>query len=305
MDLTLDKIKRLYSFQVTNLLEGSKVVTEGKCSEWARRKELKNDKDLIYVQLHIVYNGADNKSVLYTQFDLEDSEGYFNGAMPAEDYLDCNLSSDQKVKGGLLFSLYRDITPLRLWFDTKISYQNSMDPILIDIALPLASSETRTQFLEKDIIERDYMHMRSSDSGITSSRKTESLIKNVSDQCGIPYKKVINGYLFRVLLKEGRKQNVILNFCGKDEHGNELVTIGTICAPASNQKNDRIFLKLNSKMTCGAVGVSQIHDQEYYVITETLPLAVLDKELTSNIINYIAAKGDWLEDKLTGGQDIQ
>ena len=306
MNITLDTIKAMYKFIASDLLQGEEIVKQGKCSQWTRRKEQKQEKDLFYVRLQVFYHGTNRKCIGYNNFHLEDSEGYFNKPMPPEDYIEKSCLPGQTAEGGVLFSLYRDTTPARIWFDTGLCYENSSDPILIDIALPLAYSETRTQFLAKEELVKYYSEeMADNLNNNKMELATESLIKELSAQFGTPYKKIANGYILRILLPGGRKQNVILNFSGKDHYGNDLVTIGTICAPAGNAKNDRIFLKMNPKMSCGALGISCIHGQDYYVITETLPASAVNKAVITYAINNIATTGDSLENRLTGGQDIQ
>src|SRR5688572_31581673 len=49
---------------------------------------------------------------------------------------------------------------------------------------------------------------------------------------------------------------------GKDEKGNDLITIGTISAPAKDRKNDRILLKVNPKLAYGAIGITSIHGED-------------------------------------------
>ena len=139
----------------SEILTGEEVVSKGKCSVWARKKEVKSEKDVIYIKLKLFYEGEKIKQIVYTNFYLEDSDGYFNKAMPPDDYIEKNISKGEYVEGGLLFSLYHDIKPCRLWFDTNVSYENSKDSILIDVALPLPSSETRTQFFaQEEIVDR-------------------------------------------------------------------------------------------------------------------------------------------------------
>lgn len=306
MEITLETIKQLYRFTVLQVMQGEEIVKHGKCSQWTRRKELKNDRDLIYIKIQAVYKGTDNRAMVYAQFHMEDTEGYFSDAMPPEDYLERELSPGEQAEGGLLFACYRDISPSRLWFDTKIHYENTSDPILIDIALPLPEAQTRTQFFAKEELAQNFSSSVGKVLGDQSPvHETEKLIKDISERCGVPYRKITYGYLLRVALPEGRKQNVILNFSGKDDAGNDLVTIGTLCAPVGNGKNDRVFLKLNPKMAYGAIGISTVKGQEFYVVTETYPVFTISKDIVAYAIQTIAAKGDWLEKKLTGGQDIQ
>jgi hypothetical protein len=122
MSLTLNQVKQIYRFQITEFFTGEKVVSSGKCSKWARQKELKQEKDLIYIQLKISYLGSEPKSLIFSQFHLEDSEGYFSDAMPPEDYLEATVSFRDETCGGLIFSLYEDITPSRLWFTDTNQY---------------------------------------------------------------------------------------------------------------------------------------------------------------------------------------
>ncbi len=309
MALTLDQVKELYHFKISKMLIGEEAVETGKCSRWVRRKEQKQEKDLIYICVEVSYSGVEQKSLLFRHFHLEDSERYFSNAMPPEDYLEHLISSGDKVSGGLLFSLYQDVQPSRLWFDTGIFYEDSQDPVLIDIALPVENSETRTQFLAKEQelaefytqeIESDLLESR-----IAPKSGTESLIRKISDECRVPHRKIPNGYLLRISLPKGRKQNVVLNFAGKDEKGNDLVTIGTICAPSKNVKNDRILLKLNPKIAYGGIGISTIRGEDFYVLTQTYSVSMLHHIKISQAVEAIAQKGDWLEDKLTNGKDIR
>ena len=302
MVLTLDKIKKLYQFKVLKLTEGQQVIEEGKCSQWTRRKELKYDKDLIYIYMELEYRGMETKTILYKNFYLEDSEGYLNHAMPPEDYLYKIFDYNSKGKGGMLFSLYRDIRPKRLWFDTKICYQNLNDPILIDILLPISQAKTRTEVLTEEYLAKCYSKQLGDNNQLNPkpTYKIENMVSDLLNKHGLFFKKTVNGYIVRIKLSTGRKQNIILNFNEKDQ-----ITIGTICAPATNKKNDRLFLQMNPTLNYGAIGIAKIEKKDYYVITETLAHKILTKEIIYDSIDYIASKGDWLEKKLTGGLDIQ
>jgi hypothetical protein len=307
MDLTLDKIKQMYQFKVLEVLQKEAIVAKGKCSPWARKKEQKNEKDLVYIYLDVYYQGDGAKNIAYTSFHLEDSEGYFSKAVPPENYLEKTASRGERVQGGLLFAIYQDIAPRRLWFDTGVCYENSKDPILIDIALPIDNAETRTQFLAKEDLARCYTHAMAGDLQglrIKPQYETETLVNELSLQYGSPYKKIENGYMLKVSLPKNKKQNIIINFSGKDSEGKDLVTIGTICGLAIHDKNDRALLKMNAKMVCGAIGISHIHGQDYYILMETFPASMINKELVSYIVQSIATKGNSLENILTEGKNI-
>lgn len=306
MKLTLDTIKEWYRITILQFFQGEAVVREGKCSQWIRRKELSQDKDLIYLHIQIHYEGPCEKNILYTDFYLEDADGYFNKGMPSEDYLDQALKPGNIVKGGLLFSLYQDISPMLLWFDTGILYENSKDPILLDLALPLANSHTRTQILAKEKLAKSYSRQVESQSqkdGLGEAT-IEAFLQTLSQKLSCTYKKNEGGYIFRIPLPEKRKQNIILHFTDKGALG-PFLSIGTICALAHDGKNDRTFLKLNPKMTYGSIGITKIQGEDYYIITENLPFSLHHYELIVEAIRYIAAKGDWLEMRLTDGMDIQ
>lgn len=309
MSLTLDNVKRKYKFVIEDVLEGNDVVKANKCSQWMRKKELKAEKDLIYIKIRVTFKDIGQQPITFKQFYLEDTEGYFCDAVAPDDYLEDTLQSQQTVIGGLLFSVYQDIESCRLWFNTNLYYENSNDFILLDIALPSEVSETRTEILSKQaMLVKQYtrqIEYNLEKEKITPENQTKTIIKKLARKFGIPYKRIDNGYLLRVPLPEGRKQNIIVTFSGKDEKGNDLITIATICAPVEGEKNNRIFLKLNPKLTFGGIGITTINDEEFYVITQTYSIQALQlKSLIIDAIEYIARQGDWLEEKLIG-KDIR
>lgn len=305
MVITLDNVKKKYNFSITEVLLGDDVVKANKCSQWTRNKELQAEKDLVYVRITIATSKKSIETISYKQFYLEDSEGYFCVSKAPDDYLDDNFSEKKIITGGLLFSIYQDIDSSRLWFDTGIHYDDTEDSIFIDIALPTEKSETRTEILSKEaMLMKQYtkqIEMDLNKEKITPEEQTKMIMKKLSDKFGVPYKKIDNGYLLRVPLFDGRKQNIIITFSGKDEKGKDLITIATICAPVAVEKNNRIFLKLNPKLAFGAVGITIINSEAFYVITQTYPVILLEhKSIIIDAIEYIASQGDWVEKKLIG-----
>lgn len=305
MKLTLDTIKEWYQFSILDFLQGERVVNNGKCSQWIRNKERKNEKDIVYIQIAIEYSGQELKNILYNHFYLEDADGYLNKALPPEGYLDRILNNGDRVEGGILFSLYRDATPVRLWFDTGICYENSQDAILLDIALPVENSHTRTQFFEQEKLIQSYSRqIPDQQKNECQKNKLETLIQEISKNPDISYKKSSSGYILRVQLACGRKQNLILNNITQGE-GHNILSLGTICASARDPQKDRALLRMNPTMSYGSIGIARIENEEYYVITENFFFTDLDAQSIYDVIQYIAKKGDWLESTLTGGLDIQ
>ncbi|NUM34798.1 MAG: hypothetical protein HUU50_09650 [Candidatus Brocadiae bacterium] len=306
MKMTLDTIKECYQFNIIEFLQGDMVVKKGKCSQWIRNKELKNEKDIIYINISVFYSGSEAKPISYSCFYLEDADGYLNKSLPSEDYYDKVLNKGEKGEGGILFSLYRDLNPIRLWFDTGICYENSQEAILIDIALPIENSHTRTQIFAQETLVQSYNRQISIQKKRQAEQsKLETLIQEISKNSEISYKKSSSGYILRVQLPYGRKQNVVLNCIQQGEGNYFMLSIGTICARADDVQKDRILLRMNPVMPYGAIGIAKIENQDYYVITESFPFSSLNYKEVYESIQYIAKRGDLLESKLTGGLDIQ
>jgi hypothetical protein len=297
---TIDTIRRRFTVTVARMLRGQDVVSAGKATDHQRRLNLRSERDLVYIEVEVGWFGEGAEVLLYKQFMLEDSEGFLLGAEPAADYLDAALQPGMRARGGLLFCIYSDLAPSKLWFDTGQSFDDSGDPLLLDIALP-AGGEQRAARHEALTRQLDVELGHSN----PPQTKIESLLGQVSRELGLPYKRLANGYMFRVGLPGGRSQTVLMN-CNSVQAGVPLIRFITLCAPARDGgSNHEVFLRLNATLAHGAIGITDIGQEPFYVVTESQLVATADSEELVTAIRSLASTGDELEARLTGGADVR
>jgi hypothetical protein len=77
----------------------------------------------------------------------------------------------------------------------------------------------------------------------------------------------------------------------------------SICGPA-NDRDCRILLKHNGLMTDGHFAIRVLRGEEYFVVTENMPVESVASSDPRNIIRRIAELADGLEDRLSRGRDL-
>ncbi len=111
-----------------------------------------------------------------------------------------------------------------------------------------------------------------------------------------------DGYVVEVTLHSGRKQRVYVEpFTRKD--GLKLVRVYTYCG-AYTPETAGWALRANMKMAQGALAVTTHEEQECFVLTNCyLSGEVTPAELKTSV-KEIAFYGDWMEEKLEGGDTL-
>lgn len=299
------QLRKQYSIAVTRRVDGAACVGEGLVPAMQRDKATRHERDLIWLEAEIAFYGVSPAAFLYRQFALEDSEGYLVAAEPPPEYLDCTLQPGQSGRGGLLFALYTDVTPVRLWFDTGLPFDESGAPLMLEV--PMGEAPTPAAESWQDRAARGLDQQLSDEHSLAAEGPdVASMLQRVSQDLGLPYKKLANGYMFRLQLPGDRKQNVLMSFGGKDEDGAPLIKFVTLCAPATDSgANHEVFLRANPRLSYGAIGIAKIEGADFYVMTDTQLVETADTEELIKSIRYLARKGDELEHDLTGGQDIR
>jgi hypothetical protein len=294
--MDLDEIKALFQIEVLETHYGSEVVHLGACSESFRHKQLYEDKDVFYVKLQMTNKGKDPHLFSFKHFLLSDSDGYFNDPHKASDYFQSYAAPQEQLQGGLLFSIYTDVTPVDLWFNSGHLYEDSLDAILIKISM-----ENKTDKGTSGNITTTSLHKSN------PTRVCKKLLESIIEDYRIPYKKLKEGYLLRIQCPNYRRQFVLVTFEEKDDQGDEVVTLSTVCAPVSSTPETEafLFLRLNSRLFYAAVAIQEIKGEEYYVIILKLLAATCDKMEMVKGIRAVSRQGDWLETELTGGKDLQ
>ncbi len=130
----------------------------------------------------------------------------------------------------------------------------------------------------------------------------KSIVRSVATAAGYPLEE--SGDAWRLTLAVGplRKQVVSVRFDQTDEAGNQLVSISSLCGPATD-KNAMALLRYNSKLVHGAFAVATDGGQEMIVVQCNLlhdDVTALD---VSRILTAIAWQADKAEQSLLGSED--
>lgn len=97
-----------------------------------------------------------------------------------------------------------------------------------------------------------------------------------------------------------RKQMVSVQFGGKDDEGHELISISSICGPASD-RNAMALLRYNTKMVHGAFAVLSTPAGEMIVVQANQLADTADPPAVTRVLTAVAWQADKAEEKLGGG----
>jgi hypothetical protein len=131
----------------------------------------------------------------------------------------------------------------------------------------------------------------------------ERLIRQFVALAGFDVVPSSHGWRLTVPGRLDRKQAVYVGPAGTDVEGRPLLALVSVCGPA-NDRDLRILLKLNARMTDGHFAIRVLRGEEYFVVIENLPLdnaASVDPRL---IVRRIAELADGLEERLSRGRDV-
>lgn len=112
-----------------------------------------------------------------------------------------------------------------------------------------------------------------------------------------------HGWRVTVPARLDRKQAVYIGPAGTDGEGRALLGLVSICGPA-NDRDCRILLKHNARMTDGHFAIRVLRGEEYFVVNENLSVESAAVSDSQNVIRRVAQVADGLEDRLSRGRDL-
>ena len=112
-----------------------------------------------------------------------------------------------------------------------------------------------------------------------------------------------HGYRLDVSLQLDRKQAVYVGPAGADHDGRPVVSMVSICGTA-NDRDPRILLKANARITDGHYAIKTLRGEEYFVVIHNLAADSAHALDIPRLVARIAETADRLEDRLTRGRDL-
>lgn len=108
-----------------------------------------------------------------------------------------------------------------------------------------------------------------------------------------------DGFVVQVALPEGREQSVRLA-ASTSRDGHPLIQVSTRCGEA-NDKAKNWALRYNAKLVHCAFAVQVVDEKEELMLMENIPCRHANPEAVKAAVKEIAFYGDWIEQKLRGG----
>jgi hypothetical protein len=131
----------------------------------------------------------------------------------------------------------------------------------------------------------------------------ERLIREFVARSGFDVVPSSHGWRVTVPSRLDRKQAVYVGPAGTDAEGRSLLTLVSICGPA-NDRDCRILLTYNARMTDGHFAIRVLRGEEYFVVVENMPVEAAAATDSQNVIRKVAELADGLEDRLSRGRDL-
>jgi hypothetical protein len=82
-----------------------------------------------------------------------------------------------------------------------------------------------------------------------------------------------------------------------------MLSLVSICGPA-NDRDCRLLLKHNARMTDGHFAIRVLRGEEYFVVIENVIAEFASNMDSRTLIRRVAQMADGLEDRLSRGRDI-
>jgi hypothetical protein len=111
------------------------------------------------------------------------------------------------------------------------------------------------------------------------------------------------GWRLSVPARLDRKQAVYVGAAGTDSERRSLMSLVSICGPA-NDRDCRLLLKHNARMTDGHFAIRVLRGEEYFVVIENLSVDAAAAVNPQNVVRRVAELADGLEDRLSRGRDL-
>ena len=131
----------------------------------------------------------------------------------------------------------------------------------------------------------------------------ERLIRDFVARSGFDVVTSGHGWRVTVPSRLDRKQAVYIGPAGTDAEGLALLSLVSICGPA-NDRDCRLLLKLNARMTDGHFAIRVLRGEEYFVVIENLAVESATSLDPQTMIRRVAEMADGLEDRLSRGRDL-
>ena len=128
----------------------------------------------------------------------------------------------------------------------------------------------------------------------------QDLVRSVASAAGWQVQET--GDVWQIVVPVGplRKQTVVVQFGRKDDEGHELISITSICGPASD-RNAMALLRYNTKMVHGAFAVTPTPSGEMIVVQANQLADTADPLAVTRVMTAVAWQADKAEEKLGGG----
>ncbi len=131
----------------------------------------------------------------------------------------------------------------------------------------------------------------------------ERLIRDFVARSGFDVVTSGHGWRATVPSRLDRKQAVYIGSAGTDAEGLALLSLVSICGPA-NDRDCRLLLKHNARMTDGHFAIRVLRGEEYFVVIENLAVESATSLDPQTMIRRVAEMADGLEDRLSRGRDL-
>ena len=128
----------------------------------------------------------------------------------------------------------------------------------------------------------------------------KDLVRSVANSAGWQVQETGDAWQIVVPVGPLRKQTVAVQFGVKDDEGHELLSISSICGPASD-RNAMALLRYNTKMVHGAFAVLATPSGEMIVVQANQLADTADPLAITRVMTAVAWQADKAEEKLGGG----
>ncbi|NLF71961.1 MAG: SPFH domain-containing protein [Candidatus Anammoximicrobium sp.] len=129
----------------------------------------------------------------------------------------------------------------------------------------------------------------------------KSLVRSVAAAAGWQVQETNDAWQIVVPIGTLRKQTILVAFGRKDDEGHDLISMASICGPAS-EKNAMALLRYNTKMVHGAFAVQPTPSGEMIVVQANQLADTADPLTVTRVLTAVAWQADKAEEKL-GGAD--
>lgn len=128
-------------------------------------------------------------------------------------------------------------------------------------------------------------------------------IREFVERAGFELAPARRGWQVVIPARLDRKQAVYVGPGGVDAEGRALVSFVSVCGPV-NDRDCRILLKQNARMTDGCFAIRVLRGEEYFVFVENLHVSFCKMIDAARLLQRIAELADGFEDRMSRGRDL-